>query len=190
MNTSILRLACTGLSALVLAVSAAAAPAEIIIIRHAEKPTDGPTLDARGYERANALVRLFESDPRVLTFGKPAAIFSARPSKAGGSVRSIETMVPTAKALGIMSDTRFSKEDIPALVRAVLTNPAFDGKTVLVCWEHKKIPDIVRAFGWTSAALSWDDAVFDRLWILDFDEAKPARFRDLPQRLLDGDSTS
>jgi hypothetical protein len=181
-------LAC--LLAVLQAASAAAAPAEIIFIRHAEKPAEGPTLNARGYERANALVHLFETDTRVLAFGRPAAIFSARPAKAGGSVRSIETMAPTGKALGITIDTRFTRDDISALAKAVLSDAAFEGKTVVVCWEHKKIPDIVKAFGWTGAPTRWDDATFDRLWILDFDAGKPARFRDLPQKLLAGDSTS
>jgi broad specificity phosphatase PhoE len=189
-NVPIRKSAFVCILAVLCAVSAWAAPAEIIFVRHAEKPADGPTLNPRGYERANALVHLFEADARVLTFGKPVAIFSARPEKAGGSVRSIETMVPTGKALGITVDTRFTKDDISTLVQAVLTNSAFEGRTVLVCWEHKKIPDIVRAFGWTTAPSRWDDATFDRLWILDFDSGKPVRFRDLPQKLLAGDSSS
>jgi hypothetical protein len=172
------------------AASVAAAPAEVILVRHAEKPVDGPTLNERGYERANALAHLFESDARVLAFGRPVAIFSARPSKAGGSIRSVETMVPTGKALGITIDTRFTKDDVSTLVQAVLTDSAFDGRTVLVCWEHKKIPDIARAFGWSGAPSRWDDATFDRLWILDFASGRPVRFRDLPQKLLAGDSTS
>jgi hypothetical protein len=47
---------------------------------------------------------------------------------------------------------------------------------------------MVRAFGWTAGPNHWDDAVFDRLWLLDFDHGKPVRLRDLPQRLLPGDS--
>ena len=185
LKSALLALLCAALAA-----SAVAAPAEVILIRHGEKPEDGPTLNARGYERARALPQLFETDARVLAFGRAVALFSARPAKAGGSVRSIETLEPTAKALGVAIDTRFTKDDIAALVRAVLTNPAYDGKTVLVCWEHKKIPGIVRAFGWAGAPAGWNDAVFDRLWILDFDGAKPVRFRDLPQRLLPGDAGS
>ena len=174
MKAPSLKSALVALLCAALAASAVAAPAEVILIRHGEKPEDGPTLNARGYERARALPQLFETDARVLAFGRAVALFSARP----------------AKALGVAIDTRFTKDDIAALVRAVLTNPAYDGKTVLVCWEHKKIPGIVRAFGWAGAPAGWNDAVFDRLWILDFDGAKPVRFRDLPQRLLPGDSGS
>ena len=176
------------LLSLLIAAPVLAAPAEIIFLRHGEKDAEGPDLNARGYERARALVVLFETDARVLSHGKPAAIFSARPSKSGGSVRSIETMDPTSKALGIPVDSRFTKDDLAALVQAVLSDPSLNGKTVVVCWEHKKIPGIVRAFGWRNAPERWDDAVFDRLWILDFEADKPTRFRDLPEQLLPGDS--
>ena len=44
----------------------AAAPEEIIFLRHAEKPDHGPELNARGWERAKALATLFSTDHRVL----------------------------------------------------------------------------------------------------------------------------
>ncbi len=189
MRSTVFRAVLGPVLALCLFATASAAPAEIIFLRHAEKPPSGPTLNAKGYERANALPPLFASDPRVLEFGKIVAIFSAAPAKAGSSVRSVETMQPTGKVLGLTLHTAFTKDDLPQLVKAVMGDPAFDGKTVVVCWEHKKIPDILKAFGYATGPTRWDDAVFDRLWILNFTGDKPTRFRDLPEKVLPGDST-
>lgn len=165
-----------------------AAPAEIIFLRHAEKPETGAELNARGWQRAGALPALFEKDPRVLTHGLPVAIFSGAPAKQGGSVRSIQTMQATAKTLHISINQSITRDQIADLVRTLLAPGAYDGKTVLVCWEHKKIPEMLKAFGWKEGPERWADEVFDRLWILEFEDGKPVRFHDWPQRLLPGDS--
>ena len=172
------------------AAAATATPAQIIFLRHAEKPATGAELNARGWERAQALVALFTKDRRVQEHGL-AAIYAGAPAKAGGSVRSIQTIQAAGQALGIVVDTHITRDEIDALVRAVMTSPAADGKTVIVCWEHKKIPEMVQAFGWTSGPKKWDDAVFfDRgLWLLDFDQGRAGPLLcDRPQKLLPGDS--
>jgi hypothetical protein len=166
----------------------AAAPAQIIFLRHAEKPATGSELNERGRQRAQALVGLFANDPRTREHGVPVAIYAGAPAKAGGSVRSIETIQPTGLALKIAVDTHITRDEIDALVRAIMEAPAYEGKTVIVCWEHKKIPEMLKAFGWSAGPGRWDDAVFDRLWLLDFAQGKPVRFRDLPQTILPGDS--
>jgi hypothetical protein len=168
--------------------SVAAAPAEIILLRHAEKPAVGSELNARGWERARALVALFTRDARVLENGPAFAIFAGAPEKQGGSVRSIQTIGATGKALGVTVDSHVKRDEIGELVQAVMNLPGSEGKTVIICWEHKKIPEMLKAFGWTTGPGAWDDQVFDRLWVLDFDHGKPVRFRDLPQQLLPGDS--
>jgi hypothetical protein len=166
---------------------ARAAPAQIIFLRHAEKPAIGAELNERGRERAAALVPLFTKDPRVLEHGPPVAIFAMRPRGKSGSVRAIQTMEPTARALGLAPDTRLTRDEIPALVHAIRSAPAYEGKTVIVCWEHDAIPEMLKAFGWTGGPPKWKDKSYDRLWVLDFEHGKPVRFRDLPQRLLPDD---
>lgn len=185
-SRSLLALAAAGL-ALTWTVLAPAAPAQIIFLRHAEKPPTGAELNAQGWARARALPTLFENDPRVREHGAPVAIFAGAPAKPGGSVRSIETIQATGQALGVAVDTAITRDEISKLVRAIMDNPAYEGKTVVVCWEHKRIPDMLKAFGWTTGPNRWDDAVFDRLWFLDFADGKPVRFRDLPQKLMPGD---
>lgn len=179
------------LAALASASAAAAAPARILFLRHAEKPAQGPELNARGRVRAAALPSLFLRDPRAAAWGRPAALYAGAPQKPGGSVRSIETLEPLGWALGLPLVEKFRRDDVQAVAASLLSDPALDGKTVVVCWEHKRIPDIIRALGFTGAPATWGDNVYDRIWIIDFDAAgHPVRFRDLPERLMPGDSAN
>lgn len=168
----------------------AAGPAQIIFLRHAEKPDTGNELNARGRERAAALVHLFLHDPQLREHGSPAAIFAMRPKGKKGSVRAIETMEPTARALQLTPDTRFTRDELGALKDAIMSAPLLAGKTVIVCWEHDAIPEMLQVFGWTSGPTRWPAKTYDRLWLLDFQDGKPVRFRNLPQKLLPGDSAS
>ena len=52
------------------------------------------------------------------------------------------------------------------------------------------IPEMLKAFGWADGPRKWPDEVYDRLWVLDFTQGKPTRFRDLPQKILPGDSAN
>ncbi len=163
---------------------ASATPAEIIFLRHAEKPTEGSELNPRGWERAKALATLFAEDTRVLEHGPAAAIYAMKP----GSVRAIQTMEATARALHLTIKSKYHRDDIDSLVNALRTNKSLEGKTVIVCWEHKVLPEMLKAFGWTNGPKKWADETFDRLWVLDFEQGRPSRLRDLPQKLLPGDS--
>jgi hypothetical protein len=164
-------------------------PAQIIFLRHAEKPEVGAELNERGRARASALVGLLTHDARVLEHGPAVAIFAMRPHGKRGSVRAIQTMEPTARALGLTSDTHLTREEIVPLVHAIMSAKAYEGKTVIVCWEHDVIPKMLKAFGWTSGPTTWSGKSYDRLWLLDFEAGKPVRFRDLPQNLLPGDKS-
>jgi hypothetical protein len=167
---------------------ASANPAQVILLSHAEKPPAGPELNETGIQRAAALAGLFQTDPRVRAHGPVAAIFAMEPPDANGSVRPIRTMEPTAAALHLQIDTRFKREDVKALAKAIRKDKALEGKTVVICWEHKMIPEIVAALGWSNPPAQWRDGVYDRLWVLDFEHDVPVAFHDLPQRLLPGDT--
>ena len=168
--------------------SARAAPAQIIFLRHAEKPLIGSELDKRGWERATALAKLFTQDPRALEHGPAAAIYAMKAEKNHGSVRAIQTMEATAQALHVKIKSKYLRDDVDDLVAAIRKNKEVDGKTVIICWEHKVIPEMLKAFGWADGPKKWDGDSYDRLWVLDFENGKPAHFRDLPQRLLAGDA--
>ncbi len=165
-----------------------AGPAQVILIRHGEKPARGSDLSPRGYERARALVGFFKTAPAVTERGLPAAIYAEQPRPDGSQSRPLETVQPLADSLGMTVNTSIRKPDAEGLARAVLSEPSYAGKMVLISWEHHMIPAIARALGADQAPDAWPDAAFDRVWIIDFDGGKPVRFRDLPQHLLPGDS--
>jgi broad specificity phosphatase PhoE len=167
---------------------ASAMPAQIIIIRHGEKiDNTHDDLSPRGVERARALPRLFQSDPRFLKHGPPVAIYGAV-ARAGVSTskRPVETVIPLAKSLGLEVIDKFDHDQIEELVKDIRNNPSYHGKTVLICWEHKRIPDIVKALG-GHGEMKWHGHVFNRAWILDFQGERMTLFSDIPQRLLPGD---
>lgn len=165
-------------------------PAEVLIIRHGEKISDAQSgLSPKGFQRADALVKLFTQDLRMLDFGKPVAIYAGSPKKSSGSIRPLQTIQPTAKALGLNPITEFESKDVDGLVRAITSDASYDGKTVLISWPHQEIPDIAVALGAKQKnAGQWDGAVFDRVWKLKFDHGTLSSFEDLPQRALPGDS--
>jgi len=171
-----------------LARTAAAAPAQVIIIRHAEKPDTGNQLNERGFQRANALVDFFEHAPAVTKYGTPAAIYAMAPKGPDGSVRPIQTVTPLAKDLGLAIKTPYQREQLDRLVQDIMGNPDYQGRMVLICWEHKVIPEMAQDFGGTSAPDFWAGEVFDRAWILNFTGDRVTSFQDAPEHVLPGDS--
>lgn len=175
-------------------VSVWAAPAQVIIIRHAEKPDSGPKLSPKGYERANALPQFFANNPAAIRFGRPVAIYAAGVNTAanasddtGHSIRSILTVVPLAKTLGLRIHEQYLKGDIEPLVKEIMNTRQYDGHTVVICWEHKMILPMVQEFG-LSHPPDWPDEVFDRAWILSFSNNQISNFENVAQHLLPGDS--
>jgi hypothetical protein len=165
-------------------------PAHILIIRHAEKPPDDDnsvSLSPRGKERARALRNLFKkSETRPKKFPTPDFIFATKDSKK--SHRPKETVTPLAKRLELKIDDRYADADVDKLARELLDNPKYAGKTVLICWHHGEIPKLASKLNATDAPRHFKGTVFDRVWRIDYDKTGKARFRDLPQRLLAGDS--
>ncbi len=160
-----------------------ALPAQVILLRHAEKPypEEGSHLSEEGWARARALSDYFLKSPEATRFGKVAGLYAVRPDRPDGSVRSIETLTPTSQALRVKIQTGFTKLEVSALVQEILKSPAFDGRTVVVCWEHKRIPEIAKALGAKDAPEEWGGKVYDRLWYLRFDSTGRVEFLDLPQ---------
>jgi hypothetical protein len=119
-------------------------------------------------------------------FATPGFIFATQTSK--NSNRPIETVTPLATALGIHIDDDYADDDkdIKTMSNAILTESAFAGKTVLVCWHHGNIPEIAKVLG-ISKPPKWDGKVFDRVWQITFPKGK-ATLQDSPQMLLYGDS--
>jgi hypothetical protein len=163
-------------------------PAQVILIRHAEKPPEGEELSERGKERAWALAPFFQGRPEVLRFGTPVAIYGQRPKKSTSSVRPVDPVPPLADALQMQVNVEFTRKGYQALADDILTNSAYAGRMVLVCWEHTAIPDLARALGASQAPSQWHGKSFDRLWIITYPPEGKVAFEDLPQKLLFGDA--
>src|SRR5690242_18318012 len=114
-----------------------AQPGKIMVIRHAEKPTtkhqppygvnyvgeqDWESLTVRGWQRAGALVTLFDPSngaPARPHLAVPTIIYASNPRGAGGaeqdegskSKRPLQTVTPLAARLGIVPRLSFAKGD-------------------------------------------------------------------------------
>lgn len=168
-----------------------AAPAQVIIIRHAEKPHTGNSLSlsTKGKERAEALVPFFMETNEFLTYGTPVAIYAMKPSKADPSERSIETVKPLAQVLKLTIKQNHDRNDYKQLVNEILNDPTYHGRLVLISWDHTVIPDIARAFKAFQAPGRWQPEIFDRVWLLNFAPDGKVTFQNIPQRLMYGDSS-
>jgi hypothetical protein len=168
------------------ALPAVAGPAQVILIRHAEKPSEGHGLSQKGKERAAALVPFFLGRPEVLQYKTPVAIYAQKSTETHRSRRPVNTVKALAKKLEL-EVIEYAHEDFARLVKEITSNRKYDGKMVLICWEHKAIRDLAREFGVKHAPKFPD--VFDRVWIISFaKEGKPPALLDLPQKLMFGDS--
>ena len=197
MRKTIFNLFFCAAAALACAAPAFAAPAQVIIIRHAEKQEYGNQLSEKGFRRAEALVNFFLSVPSVTGYGTPVAIYAAAPKNEDSSIRSIQTVTPLARALNITINTGFTRGQAHKLVKDIMENPKYTGRMVLVSWQHGHIADIVRELAEYSpygpaAQVSlpgeWPEARFDRAWIIELYRGRVTSFKDMPQRLLPGDS--
>lgn len=168
-----------------------ALPAQVIIIRHAEKPPIGSDLSLKGEQRAAALVPFFLGNPLVVEFGQPVAIYAPKPTPEGTGIRSLLTVTPLASALNQTPCIDYERNDVKGLTDEIMSNPDFSGRMVLICWAHDEIPEIADKLG-AKAPSQWGDS-YDRLWLItygsDITGKKGSNFENMPQQLLYGDTT-
>ena len=156
--------------------SPAPRPAQIILIRHADEPDDpnDPHLSRAGVQRAEELVTFITTDSAMTRNGLPVAVFATRTTKHGNAVRTQETVAPLARALKLPVQTPFLSEDYAALAKRILKEPGYAGKTVLVCWNHEEIPQLVKALGVRPEPRKWKDSVYDLVYIITYQGGKAA----------------
>jgi hypothetical protein len=159
-------------------------PATILLIRHAEKLTDGRIdLSPIGFERARLLPKVFGPDARP-DVPTPQFLFATRES--AHSNRPIQTVTPLAAALHLPIDDSFKDNDYAALASTLLSGK-YAGKVVLVVWHHGKIPQLATALGAKPPYKPWPEQQYDRIWRIDYVDGK-VTLQDLPYALLPGDS--
>lgn len=152
------------LNRVVIAASAGLSNDTILVIRHAEKPADGSGLTPTGLQHAAAYVHYF----RTYTIsGKSLQLddlFAAGDSKK--SIRPRLTLEPLSQALGLPLQTQYKQDDYAQLVAGLKT--LGPGKEVLICWHHKRIPDLLTELGADPAQLlpngTWPDEQYS--WVI------------------------
>ena len=162
-------------------------PATILLIRHAEKLTDGrEDLSPAGFERAKVIPLLFggAGAPAPHNFPKPDFLFATHQSK--HSNRPVETITPLSGALKMPISHEIEDKDFAALAAELLSGK-YAGKVVLVAWHHGSIPGFAKALGAVPPYDPWPEMQFDRVWRIDYRGGK-AVLTDVPQGLLAGDS--
>ena len=84
----------------IISTMACAIPAQVIVIRHAEKPDEESShLSEKGQQRAAALAIAFQSQNELTKFGTPVALLAARNRHEDSSQRASETLAPSSQAL-------------------------------------------------------------------------------------------
>jgi hypothetical protein len=169
-------------------------PDQIIIIRHAQKPTKNPKHDGiredgthdpeslivRGWQHAGALASIFAvpgNQPLDARFTKPTVIFAAGVGKkeqtiAGKKVkvgshsrRPLETITPMAERLDVKPITAFTKGEEALLVKDVLARSG----TILICWQHEDIATIANLIVGNDSTVpqTWPENRYDLIWVFD-----------------------
>ncbi|HET7714398.1 MAG TPA: hypothetical protein VFK86_02115 [Bauldia sp.] len=188
---------------------------QVIVIRHAEKPTAKPkrhgvredgtndkeSLTVRGWQHAGSLAAVFAAAATSAEGGldRPDHIFAAGVGKkrvrspdgktmtiGSHSRRPLETVTPMAARLGLTPVTAHSKGEEEALVKDALSRPG----TVLICWQHEDIPAIGNLImgNTTSVPQHWPEDRYDLIWVFER-EGRGWRFRELSHPRLSTGST-
>lgn len=162
-------------------------PAQIILIRHGEKPAEGHGLSQRGKERAAALAPFFQGNEHVTRFGTPVAIYAQPVGGGHKSLRPVQTVQPLADALKLKVIEKFVHAEYAKMIDEIMTNAAYDGKMVLICWEHHALVEMAKVLG-VADPPKWHGDSYDRCWIFTYPKDGGVQFRNRPQRLLYGDA--
>lgn len=91
-------------------INAIATPAQIIIIRHGEKPVNSNELNLKGQERAAALAPYFLTTKALVQYGPSVAIYAQQPNGDDPSLRPLQTCLPTATALHLQVNTQYGHQ--------------------------------------------------------------------------------
>lgn len=177
---------------------------KIMVIRHAEKPTgkykgvtckgkkDKYSLIVRGWERAGALVTLFDPFKGELQnneLSKPNSLYASCPKDAlkfSKSKRPLKTITPLSERMDISINQTYGKDQYTAMVEEAMTQEG----VVLISWQHQDIPSIANAIlkNTTTAPQLWPGDRFDMVWVFNLNENKDGyTFCQVPQNVLFGD---
>lgn len=142
----------------------------VLIVRHAEKPTQGSGLSPRGEQRAQAYASYF--DPLQLEGASLVPQRLIATSDSNASVRPRLTLTPLATKLGLPIEQTWKDDQVDKLVKSL--GKKNQAPVVLIAWHHGHIDKLIDAFRGDSAALQgqkkWPADVYNWLVVLHFDD--------------------
>lgn len=151
-------------------------PKKIIVLRHAEKPTEGGNqrLSLAGVKRSGYITRWIPE-----TFGQPTIIFATEPTNS--SFRPLMTIWP------LWNEVKDSLLDVSIEDDAALWlghhlregdihHGALADAVVVVCWHHGKIPDLLKGMGVKHHEIPdpWPEDDFSMVFAVSFDDGPDA----------------
>ena len=197
MNAAVWFSSLAGLAALMATSIAEAQPSRVIILRHAEKLNAYALCDL-GRDRANALAKQFlgqGATQSLFTPGERPAAFMAV------TLHPQETITPASQTWGLPvmdysvvpnkdADDDAAEAEINArtqeAARDLMSKHEYDGKIVVVAWEHKHIASrklekdyrgqevtFRQLLRLGQAPESWSDTNYDYFWIVDYAPGNP-----------------
>ena len=182
-----------GLAALASVLGAEAAqahPSRIILLRHGEKKNSAELCDV-GKLRAQALSDQYlgkGAPGNEIIFGKggkPDAFFAVTAHTKETAMPSAETWGKQVTAFWVPPKDPNEDADLDTQTQkaaAELNSADYDGKTVVIVWEHNRIAkkDLNSTF-WTLLRLgdidapdSWKGVNYDFFWIIDYTTSQPS----------------
>jgi hypothetical protein len=143
---------------------------KIVFIRHGEKPEKGSNLTCKGLNRSMMLPALIKSK-----FGVPDFIYvpSLKMTEKTTHARMFETVIPLAVKYNLEITSKFEEKDSAGVAGDIMQKKG----TVLVVWEHKAISGILHSLGIKDAPV-WGADDFDTIYIITFQDGKPALVKD------------
>ena len=115
-------------------------------------------------------------------------MIAVKPDSKKGSIRSIQTLRPISIRLNQPIQADHTKDEIDELVEFIMQSSEMTNKVVLIAWQHDSIAELANKLGATDAPSEWPSKVYDRFWLLDYNNEQLVKFQNLPQQLLDNDS--
>jgi hypothetical protein len=166
------------LSLVLSAAPALATPALVVLIRHGHKDrpaglqSNNYNLSALGQRQA---LQLGERLPACLGL-RPESLRLASYGfdlDTGKNARSYQTLVPLAVAsarnIRVFADAEKASE---AIGQRLLQDRDYDGTTLVIAWEHRRLPLLARGLGWRTMP-AVDDGDFESLWLLRYRSDDP-----------------
>jgi hypothetical protein len=133
---------------------------KIIIIRHGENPVKGDNLSCQGLNRSLQLPAVLNSKFGIPNYTYVPALSHDAATK---HARMFQTIIPMSVKYDLKINSKFDEKDSTNLAAEIRSKNG----TILLVWDHKAIPSIVRALGVPNFFLKWRDDDYDSIWIID-----------------------